>query len=208
MEREPGGQAANFRRVSWLYSALQFRSSIHRILGVVTVSPVVKVASVPDRDEPAAEIWWNDEMVAEIRRGNDGACLLDIYPSPSGKRWSFGLEEWLRQCMRLEDASIARWARPEPISMGTLPEPTARFKGKDVRGSGRGSGRWFGWGEGLGGGGGRSEFAAEDLGGEGFEAGGGGGVGEEAFAEEGVYGLVEPAKALLAAAFGEAVVGK
>lgn len=60
------------------------------------MSFVIEIASSPDRDQLVAEIWWNEHMVAELRRGADSAIYLDIYAAPSKKPWSFELEEWLR----------------------------------------------------------------------------------------------------------------
>jgi hypothetical protein len=59
------------------------------------MSFIVQLASVPDRDELVAEIWWNDQMVAEIHRGSDGDRYIDLYPSPSRIPWSFPVKEWL-----------------------------------------------------------------------------------------------------------------
>lgn len=56
---------------------------------------VVEIASSPDRDDLVAEIWWNDQMVAEVRRSPDGHVYIDLYPSPSRVPWSFSLEDWL-----------------------------------------------------------------------------------------------------------------
>lgn len=59
------------------------------------MSFVIEIASVPDRDEVVAEIWYNDEMVAEMRQDN-GETILEIYGKESGAPWSFKLQEWLR----------------------------------------------------------------------------------------------------------------
>jgi hypothetical protein len=59
------------------------------------MSFVVEIASGPDRDGLVAEIWWNDQMVAEVRRASDGSSYIDLYPSPSRIPWSFKVEEWL-----------------------------------------------------------------------------------------------------------------
>ena len=59
------------------------------------MSFILQVASSPDRDALVTEIWWNDLMVAEMRRGSDGHRYIDLYPSPSRTPWSFRLEEWL-----------------------------------------------------------------------------------------------------------------
>jgi hypothetical protein len=59
------------------------------------MSLVVEIASVPDRDEVVAEIWHNNEMVAEVQRTTSGGFRLEIYPTESGEPWSFDLEDWL-----------------------------------------------------------------------------------------------------------------
>ncbi len=60
------------------------------------MSFVIEIASSPDRDELVAEIWWNEQMVAELRHGAEGRIYIDVYPAPSQKPWSFVLEEWLQ----------------------------------------------------------------------------------------------------------------
>ena len=60
------------------------------------MSFVIEIASSPDRDELVAEIWWNEQMVAELRRGGGTTTYVDVYPPPSAKPWSFKLEEWLQ----------------------------------------------------------------------------------------------------------------
>jgi hypothetical protein len=76
---------------------------IYLIAGVTNaMSFVVQVASYPDRDELVAEIWWNDRMVAEVRRGSGDIRYIDLYPSPSRIPWSFKLEEWLAVVKKAE----------------------------------------------------------------------------------------------------------
>lgn len=55
----------------------------------------VEIASVPDRDDLVAEIWQEDEMVAEIQRTPDGRFVLELYPSPNQRPWSFDFEYWM-----------------------------------------------------------------------------------------------------------------
>jgi hypothetical protein len=55
----------------------------------------VEIVSSPDRDELVAEIWWDDQMIAEIRKAPGGERFLDLYPSPSRVPWSFKFEEWV-----------------------------------------------------------------------------------------------------------------
>jgi hypothetical protein len=66
------------------------------------MSFVVQLASVPDRDEVVAEIWWNNEMVAELRRSPDGSRCIDLYPSPSRIPWSFQVRNWLAVVQKAE----------------------------------------------------------------------------------------------------------
>ncbi len=67
------------------------------------MSLIVQLASVPDRDELVAEIWWNNQMVAEVRRGPDGDRYIDLYPSPSRTPWSFPVKEWLAAIEKAND---------------------------------------------------------------------------------------------------------
>ena len=55
----------------------------------------VEITSVSDRDDLVAEIWQEDEMVAEIQRVPGGRFVLEPYPSPNQKPWSFDLESWM-----------------------------------------------------------------------------------------------------------------
>jgi hypothetical protein len=55
----------------------------------------IEIASVPDRDDLVAEIWWGDAMVAELHRGASGATQIEIYPTQSRDSWSFDLASWL-----------------------------------------------------------------------------------------------------------------
>lgn len=55
----------------------------------------VEIASVSDRDEIVAEIWKNDEMVAELQRTMRGDLVLEIYANAQGESWRFDFKEWL-----------------------------------------------------------------------------------------------------------------
>lgn len=59
------------------------------------MSFVVEIASVPDRDGLVAEIWYGDDMVAEIQRDPKGGFTLEIYPSESSTHWLFDLQAWI-----------------------------------------------------------------------------------------------------------------
>lgn len=55
----------------------------------------IEIASVPDRDDVVAEIWWGDAMVAELHRGASGGAEIEIYATESNDPWSFDLASWL-----------------------------------------------------------------------------------------------------------------
>ena len=55
----------------------------------------IEIASVPDRDDVIAEIWWGDEMVGELHSGSSGVAEIEIYPRESHTPWSFDLTSWL-----------------------------------------------------------------------------------------------------------------
>lgn len=52
----------------------------------------VEIASVPDRDHLVAEIWLEDEMIAEATQDDAGVFILELYPNPNGGSWKVGLE--------------------------------------------------------------------------------------------------------------------
>lgn len=48
----------------------------------------VELTSVPDRDTLVAEVWYGDELLAELRHEPDGV-KAQLYEPPAG-RWGFG----------------------------------------------------------------------------------------------------------------------
>jgi hypothetical protein len=70
------------------------------------MSFVVQVASSPDRDGLVAEIWWNDQMVAEVRRGVEGDRYIDLFASLSRIPWSFKLDEWFAAMKQAESRLV------------------------------------------------------------------------------------------------------
>lgn len=48
----------------------------------------IDIASVPDRDELVAELWFGEQQVAELAQ-EGGRLLLQLYKPPSGKYWEF-----------------------------------------------------------------------------------------------------------------------
>lgn len=58
------------------------------------MSFAVEIASVPDRDSLVAEIWYNDDMVAELYTLS-GGIELALYGAPHGRAWTFDSLEFL-----------------------------------------------------------------------------------------------------------------
>jgi hypothetical protein len=55
----------------------------------------IAIASVSNRDDVVAEVWWGDALVAEVHRAAGGELQIDIYPTESRDPWSFDLKGWL-----------------------------------------------------------------------------------------------------------------
>lgn len=66
---------------------------------------VLQVASVSDRDELVTEIWWNDQLIAEVRRSPSGTRFVDLYPSPSRTPWSFEFADWLEIMKKVDEVT-------------------------------------------------------------------------------------------------------
>lgn len=66
--------------------------SLNHEVGMSQIS--ITIASVPDREDPVAELWYGDEMWGEVRheRGN---FQLELYPRPNGGSWNFDLQRVL-----------------------------------------------------------------------------------------------------------------
>lgn len=64
------------------------------------MSFVIEVVSSPDRDRLVVEIWWNSEMVGEIRCEGDKRHLIELYPNVSGTPWCFSVDELLNAIMQ------------------------------------------------------------------------------------------------------------
>lgn len=62
----------------------------------------VEVASVPDRDDLVAEVWLDQELIAELRHGPSG-LQAQIYPAPPGQPWDVPYEEFTRALQEARD---------------------------------------------------------------------------------------------------------
>ena len=52
----------------------------------------IEIASVSDRDECVAEVWYGDELFAELRQEPDG-IYVQLYVPPSRVRWDLPIED-------------------------------------------------------------------------------------------------------------------
>ncbi len=78
----------------------------------------IQLASLPDKRNLVAEIWYADELWAEISHEED-APWLEIYPRRGGESWHFDLDQAIKMLakakQRLADIDIApgfgdRWS--------------------------------------------------------------------------------------------------
>ena len=71
--------------------------------GALNMKITVQIASVPDRNNLVAELWYEDEQWGEISQETENT-ILEIYPRTNGKNdkiWSFDLNEIIE---KLKDA--------------------------------------------------------------------------------------------------------
>jgi len=54
----------------------------------------ILIASPPDRERLVAELYLEDEQVAEISQEVIGKFLVEIFPKLSGRPWSFDLSSF------------------------------------------------------------------------------------------------------------------
>jgi hypothetical protein len=62
----------------------------------------VEVTSVPDRDGLVAEIWLDQELLAELR-DERGSLHMQIYPAPEGQPWDVPYEAFSRALQQARD---------------------------------------------------------------------------------------------------------
>ena len=51
------------------------------------------ISSVPDRDDLVAELWFGDDMFAELRTEN-GTMMAAFYAPPHHRAWEFPVQEF------------------------------------------------------------------------------------------------------------------
>ncbi|EGI76940.1 hypothetical protein HGR_09209 [Hylemonella gracilis ATCC 19624] len=65
------------------------------------------IASVPDRQEVVAEIFFGDIQVAELNT-ESGDLSIEIYPRPNGKPWCLDAEQFLQAIMEARMALLGK----------------------------------------------------------------------------------------------------
>ena len=53
---------------------------------------VIRIASVPDREQPVAELWCGDTQWGELSQ-EGGRLVLELYPGPAGQPWRFAFAD-------------------------------------------------------------------------------------------------------------------
>jgi hypothetical protein len=54
----------------------------------------ILIASLPDREKVVAELWLDQEMLAEINQEQD-ILMLECYPGFEGRAWAVPLDEFV-----------------------------------------------------------------------------------------------------------------
>jgi hypothetical protein len=71
----------------------------------------ITIASLPDRENLVAELWFGDVQWGEINQ--EGGCLtLEIYPHHSGKPWAFKLDDVIKQIEQAKSRLKERISAP------------------------------------------------------------------------------------------------
>jgi hypothetical protein len=64
----------------------------------------ITIADDPHTDYLIAEVWSDDQHVADISRRGDGVSLIiEVYSNPNEKAWVLGLDELMECCKRAKD---------------------------------------------------------------------------------------------------------
>jgi len=61
----------------------------------------ITIASVPDRDLPIVELWYQKVQWAEISLQR-GKTVVELYNNPSGQAWQFEFNSFLNQILKAQ----------------------------------------------------------------------------------------------------------
>ncbi len=62
----------------------------------------VTLSSVPDREDVVAEIWYEDEMLAELREEGE-SLVIEVYGRPGGVPWNLNYSELMAGLRRAKE---------------------------------------------------------------------------------------------------------
>lgn len=62
----------------------------------------VELASVPDREGVVAELWCDEQLLAELRH-DDGQLRIQLYPNSAGEPWDLPHGQFLHALRRAQE---------------------------------------------------------------------------------------------------------
>ena len=65
----------------------------------------VQVAYLVDQDDPAIELWVDDEMMAEVESKNNKLALI-VYPQKNKKPWHVPLDEMTNALVEAQSKAV------------------------------------------------------------------------------------------------------
>jgi len=74
----------------------------------------VTIASVPDRENVVAELWYQDQLWGELSYENN-EFQLEIYPSSKGEAWNFNYEKILQSIINAKEKLVNEISKPKNI---------------------------------------------------------------------------------------------
>jgi len=74
----------------------------------------VSIASVPDRENVVAELWYQDQLWGELSYENN-EFKLEIYPSSKGDAWNFNYEKVLQSIINAKEKLVNEITIPQEI---------------------------------------------------------------------------------------------
>lgn len=54
----------------------------------------LQIASVPDKENIVAEIWFGNDQVAEVSNDDSGNTRIEIFSSPTDESWSLDFNDF------------------------------------------------------------------------------------------------------------------
>ena len=79
----------------------------------------ITIASVPDRENVVAELWYKNQLWGELSYENN-EFQLEIYPSSRGDAWNFNYEKVLQSIIDAKEKLINELTIPQDILLQQL----------------------------------------------------------------------------------------